>query len=107
MKKYTGSDKAKEESFMWLHCKSYHDSEFGSLSDFKVKLTGQHRSPLDRIMDEALRIRQLEQKSRDNFKNTQQNTSNKIICMNSKSEYYTAEYFSTRYMKGPSIDDED
>ena len=106
MKKYRGSDKAKEESFMWQHCKTYHNSEFGNMSDFKVTLTGQHRSPLDRIMDEALRIRQLEHKSRENFKNTQQNPASKLICMNSKSEYYTAEYFSTRYMKEPSIDED-
>ena len=106
LQKYTGSDEAKEQSFMWQHCKLYHDSEIGNLSDFKVKLTGQHKSPLDRIIDEATRIRELEHKCRDNHTNTQNNTAGKIICMNSKSEFFKAEYCSTRYMKGPSLDED-
>ena len=97
----------KEQSFMWQHCKLYHNSIIGSNSDFKVTLTGQHKSPLDRIIDEATRIRKLEQHCRDNNTNTQKDTPGKIICMNSKSEYFKAEYYSTRYMKGPSFDDED
>ena len=103
-KKYTGSEEARDQSFMWQHCKNYHGSEIGNMSDFKVALTGQHKSPLDRIIDEATRIRELEQKCRDNHTNTQNNTAGKIICMNSKSEYSKAEYYSTRYMKRPSLD---
>ena len=106
-KKYTGNEEEREQSFMWQHCKQYHNSIRGNNRDFKVTLRGQHKSPLGRIIDEAERIRKLEQQCRDNLTNIHKGTAGKIICMNSKSEYFKAEYYSTRYMKGPSFDDED
>ena len=94
MELYNGSENAKSRSFMWEHTQAHHSGIIGD-SDYEIKLTGTHTTPLDRIMDEAVRIKNLQSEA-----NLNQTT--KIL--NGKSEYFQAEYFNLHinYSKGPS-----
>ena len=87
---YQGSTKQKEKSFMFSHCLEAHGGALGpdmGRDDFKLEVTGNFRDPLTNILDEACRIKALEDSS-------------KVECLNSKSEYFQPEFIRTNYTVG-------
>ena len=67
---------------MWEHTESHHNGIRGSnegLLDYTPSVTGVHRMVLNRGLDEGVRV-----KNRMDGVNS--------ICLNTKNEYYKAEY---------------
>ena len=91
-----GSAKAKEGSFMWDHTLKHHGGTVGGKSDYTITITGTHSTPLDRIMDEAVRIRKLESDAE---------LEPDKISLNGKTEYFKPEYYTSSYRKGPRSED--
>ena len=74
---------------MWEHSRLHHNGERGphlGLLDFLPSVTGVHNMPLNRTLDEGVRVKNLV----DN---------RKLTCMNSKNEYYRTEYIWLNYSK--------
>ena len=75
---------------MWRHTLEAHGGVLGPLSglnDYSMKVTGVFKDPLSRILDEAVRIKDLEDDPAAN-------------CRNSKGEYFQRQYIRTSYTKG-------
>ena len=81
---------------MWEHTDKYHGGAIGGISDYKINVTGTHRRPLDRIMDEAVRRRKL-------WSDTHSGESK--ISLSGKTEYFKPEYYATTYRKWRSSED--
>ena len=79
-------------SFMWRHNQLTHGGKMGEnngAKDFQMKKLHTYRHPLDRILEEAVLIQRLE--------------GNKTVeCLNSKEEYFGAEYIRPCFPKGPA-----
>ena len=72
------------KSFMWEHCRGYHDvvlGQPGGLGDYKFSVTGVFRKCLDRQVDEGLRILQCENQGG--------------VVLNSKNEWFTPKVVET------------
>ena len=75
---------------MWRHALEAHGGVIGPLNglkDFSMKVTGTFKDPLTRILNEAVRIKDLEDEP-------------SVNCLNSKGEYYKSQYIRTSYHKG-------
>ena len=80
----------KEKSVMWNHCAEIHSGEIGpsnGLYDFEMTIISAGAKPLERILEEGVRIKDLE-------------ADTQIDCLNGKTEYFRAEYIKTTYNKG-------
>ena len=80
---------ARANSWMWEHSRLHHNGERGphsGLLDFLPSVTGVHNMPLNRTLDEGVRVKNLV----DN---------RQLTCMNSKNEYYRTEYIRLNYDK--------
>ena len=78
---------------MYRHCQESHGGvkgPNGGLEDFTMKVTKTFQDPLTRILDEVVRIKDLE----DN---------NNFMCLNTKEEYYQSQYIRITYSKGASM----
>ena len=85
-----GGEGEDDKSFMWRHTLEVHGGVIGplqGLNDYSMKVTGTFKDPLTRILDEAVRIKDLEDDP-------------KVNCLNSKGEYYQSQYIRTCYKKG-------
>lgn len=72
------------KSFMWEHCRDYHDGvlgQRGGKGDYKFSVTGVFRKCLDRQVDEGLRILQCENQGG--------------VVLNSKNEWFTPKVVET------------
>ena len=79
-----------EKSYMWRHTLESHGGVIGphnGLNDYSMKVTGTFNDPLSRILNEAVKIKNLEDDP-------------SIKCLNSKREYYQSQYIRTSYQKG-------
>ena len=70
--------------------------EQGGLTDYKMEVVGRFRDPLSRILDEAIRIKDAEMKE----KNLPVPDQKKVICMNSKLDYFKSQAVHTTFGKG-------
>ena len=85
-----GPEGQNEKSYMWRHTLEAHGGLIGSLNglnDYSMKVTGTFKDPLSRILDEAVRIKDLEDDP-------------SVNCLNSKGEYFQSQYIRTSYQKG-------
>ena len=78
----------KDNSYMWKHCQDKHGGQIEGKTDFKMTPLERSRNCLTRIVNEAVRIRKNEGDP-------------KTVSMNSKMEYFGAEYVRPSYSKGP------
>ena len=79
----------KESSFMYRHAIERHGGVIDNfVKDFSYKVIGNHRDNLNRILDEAVQIQ-----------NISSNIS--INSMNSRNEYFSAQYVRPSFSKGP------
>ena len=77
---------------MWRHNQLTHGGKMGEnngAKDFQMKKLHTYRHPLDRILEEAVLIQRLE-------------GSKTVECLNSKEEYFGAEYIRPCFPKGPA-----
>ena len=77
---------------MWKHSLEAHGGVFGDCggkTDFSMKRIASYTKCLPRILEEAVLIQRLE-------------NDEKIQCLNSKEEYYGAEYIRPCFPKGPA-----
>ena len=75
---------------MWRHTLEAHGGIIGplnGLNDYSMKVTDNFKDPLSRILDEAVRIKDLEDDP-------------SVNCLNSKGEYFQSQYIRTSYQKG-------
>ena len=100
LKLYRGSRKEKEKSFMWHHTQQVHGGVLGDqgegLRDYKMEVVGRFRDPLSRILDEAIRIKDAETKE----KNVPVINQKKIVCLNSKLDFFKSQAVHTTFSKG-------
>ena len=82
---YTGK---KDNSFLWKHAKEVHSGVIGT-ADFKMELLSRPRDTLVRILQEAVYIQKNE-------------SDEKTESLNSKMEYFGAEYIRPSFSKGPA-----
>ena len=59
----------------------------GGLLDYTMEVVATGQKPLTRVIDEGIRVKDLENDT-------------KIDCLNSKSEYYQAEFIRVSYTRG-------
>ena len=78
----------KDNSFLWKHTKEEHMGVIGD-SDYKMELINRPREPLNRILEEAVHIQRNEGDP-------------KTKSLNSKMEYFVAEYVRPSFTKGPA-----
>ena len=77
---------------MYKHALERHGGKLGAdrgISDFKMEALSQQREALDRILEEAVRIKAI-------------TSDPKINVLNSKMEYYGAQYVRSAFAKGPA-----
>ena len=78
----------KDNSFLWKHTREKHFGVIGE-KDYKMNMVERFKDALPRILTEAVLIQHNE-------------TSSKTENLNSKMEYYGAEYVRPSYSKGPA-----
>ena len=92
---YRGTRKEKEKSFMYDHCTESHGGVMGPTEgqdDFKMEITSHSSKPLERILEEGVTVKELV-------------NSQEVNCLNTKKEYYHAQFISVSYSQGaPGMD---
>ena len=81
-----------KSSFMLRHCQLAHNGVFGDkggMGDFSLEHISTFKDNLTRILEEAVLIQALEE-------------DDKVECLNSKAEYFGAEYVPPCFPKGPA-----
>ena len=83
---------------MWHHTQQVHGGVLGDqgegLRDYKMEVVGRFRDPLSRILDEAIRIKDAEIKEKNVL------DEKKIVCLNSKLDYFKSQAVHTTFSKG-------
>ena len=99
MQLYMGSEAQKKQSFMWDHNVRFHEGRVSDnmMDDFEMIMVEQFRKPLSRILDEGLRIRNLEN---DDFITRDEQDYKRVVCLNSRDEYFQSEYVRVGFSRG-------
>ena len=82
----------KEGSFMHKHAVECHGGVLGvggGINDFSMEALNRGMGPLNRVLEEAVRIQEID-------------SDPKIKVLNSKLEYYGAQYVRPAFVKGPA-----
>ena len=103
------SENQRAKSFMFRHAASHHDGLLGpegGWKDFRMKVTSSFKKPLDRILEESIRIRNQEDQAQVgaelNKTSTELNTTQpqQVISLNSKLDYHQSSCVRTTFTRG-------